>query len=648
MHKIDIEKLTQQISKADFEAYLKDHTRDELMVHFGISRSAYTKLKEYYNIQKSTDDIIKCRKQTCMTRYGVEAPSQNKEIAQKGADKHDYESIIQKSKQTCLKKYGVESFSQTNEFKNQMREKMSDPDKILQSKEKRKRTNLDKYGVENTFESTEVQNQIKSTNLEKYGSEFYIQSEDFKNKTKKTLLDKYGVDHYSKVDGFKEKLQETSRDKYNVDFPQQLDQVKEKTKQTNLLKYGVEYYIQTEEGKQKFKTTCQDRYGGTYVSTPEFLDKFKNSCQEHLGVDFPAQSRHVQQLAAKTRQRTAVAEDGTLLDSNWECLVYNYCIRNNLSIERNIPIKFEYNDTIHTTFIDFKIDGILCEVKATHLLKGCFDHKAVIPIDKKLEIYEKNQVVIITDYKDLFNHYPKLHGIDINLFNNPEFPYRADRPKCFYTVRVNNQKSSLEAFEDEKIRWKMIKNRLQYGKPFIDANQILTALNVTKTAKQPSWFKQKFAETLINKYCTENTIVDLFAGWGTRHDACVNLNRNYIGIDKNVELVQWHQQQQRNIILGDAETFTYNEKCSVFICPPYQDIEVYFENQNIKYTQCDWLKICMQNVPNATEYVMVCKNVDKGWEKYIVEQKENNSLFNSSVEYVLKISNEESKKLVQH
>ena len=45
----------------------------------------------------------------------------------------------------------------------------------------------------------------------------------------------------------------------------------------------------------------------------------------------------------------------------------------------------------------------------------------------------------------------------------------------------------------------------------------------------------------------------------------------------------------------------------------------------------------MKNVPNAKEYLMVCKTVDPGWEKYIVEEKINRSHFGTNKEYVLLI-----------
>ena len=175
---------------------------------------------------------------------------------------------------------------------------------------------------------------------------------------------------------------------------------------------------------------------------------------------------------------------------------------------------------------------------------------------------------------------------------------------------------------------------------YIDSKQILNALNVTRYCKQPSWFSKNFAKYIIQKYVTSNTVLDTFAGWGTRYDACKELNKNYIGCDLNKELVNWHNSVGRNIECADAKDFKYLGDCSVFICPPYTNIEIYFDNQDTSLTQCEWLSIVMKNIPNANEYVMVCKVVDKGFEKYIVETKENKSHFGLNKEYILVIKNE--------
>ena len=191
----------------------------------------------------------------------------------------------------------------------------------------------------------------------------------------------------------------------------------------------------------------------------------------------------------------------------------------------------------------------------------------------------------------------------------------------------------------------MIVNRILYMGGFIDSTKILTALNVTKTYRQPSWFSIGYAKSLITKYATTDTIVDPFSGWGTRCDAAKQLNKTYIGCDLNKELVTWHNEHGRpEIHYQDAKTFKYENTCTVLICPPYYDKTTnnYLEDYNYDelhksepLTECQWLDILMKNIPNANEYIMVCKNVDESWKKYIVGEKENKSHLRSNKEYVL-------------
>ena len=55
----------------------------------------------------------------------------------------------------------------------------------------------------------------------------------------------------------------------------------------------------------------------------------------------------------------------------------------------------------------------------------------------------------------------------------------------------------------------------------------------------------------------------------------------------------------------------------------------------------------MINIPNAKEYCLTCKVVDKNWDKYIVDKKVNKSHFGVNTEYVLVVPNEEAKKLLK-
>jgi len=149
---------------------------------------------------------------TNIKKYGVENPSQNKEIRNK-------------FEKTCLKKYGVRFPSQS---------------KIV--KEQKKITSLKHYGVENPTQNKEIKEKTKQTNLKKYGVENPMQNKEIRNKLEKTCLRKYGVKN-----------------------PMQNKEVKEKAKQTNLKKYGVNCPSQNKEIAKKGLETIIRRYGEIWL-----------------------------------------------------------------------------------------------------------------------------------------------------------------------------------------------------------------------------------------------------------------------------------------------------------------------------------------------------------------------------------------------
>ena len=454
-----------------------------------------------------------------------------------------------------------------------------------------------------------------------------------------TSVEKYGVDVPSKSSRVKSKLSDSCK------------KAQEGVRKRNLETYGVENTSQLPEVRKKISNT---------LKSDEYQSRFRSTMQERYGVDYAMQSEELFKRHSKA-SKSAVADDGTRFDSIEEKDVYEFLVRNNVDFQTQVPITYKASDgTNHVTYVDFCIEGILFEVKGGHLLEGVFDYSGV-PIADKLEVYKKHHVVVVTDesHRSLFGKpnskesnglkylnkcpYP-LIGVDVSLFTNPVFPYKEDRPKEFYDVEVSGQKSSYEAFFDEQIRLRMILNRVQYSGGFIDGNQILVALNVTRTCKQPSWFSKAFAKRIIENFVTSDVVVDPFAGWGTRYDACVELGKLYIGSDLNKGLVDWHKSRGRDIKYCDAKEFLYDKPCSVFICPPYQNTEYYGSFQDSSLTQCQWLQVVMNNVTNAREYVMVCKVVDPGWEKYIVDEKVNKSHFGVNKEYVLVVPGKDSNK----
>ena len=646
---VDNPSQSEEIQQRKRDNLHEKYTEEEIKVikQQRVEKAQATMMERYGGNSPLTSPVIRAKiEQTNLERYGNVNVSRNSEIRKKLSQKLQSEEVRNKCIQTNRQNYGTDYPSQREDVKDKM-----------------KSTCLEKYGYEWASQSPEIQQKVIETNLARYGVAYSSQNEEIKEKVLKTNLAKYGVKHASMLPSTIEQAlktrTETNLEKYGKSSTFAVPELREKMQETNLKRYGKAHYVQTEEFQQKSKSTCLERYGKpSYSQTKEAKQRYYDTCMQKYGVSNPSMLPESHRKASYARTKI-IASDGTKLDSSYELLFYEFCLSLGLTVETQIPIQFEYKGETRTTLIDFRVNGMLFETKGSHLLQGCFDHVVPVPIDKKLEVYRQNHVIIVTDLNDFTEELFKdsnglkyddasLIGVDIELFTDDvRFPYRNDRPKCFYDVRVNHRKSAYEAFYDREIRWKMIMNRIQYVGGFIDNHKILYALNVTKTCKQPSWFSKSYAKYLINKYITSDIIVDPFAGWGMRCDASIALNKQYIGIDANPEVVKWHKEHNRPIGIGDARTFKYQGKCSVFICPPYQDVETYFEGQDTDTTQCEWLKIVMQNVPNASEYLMVCKTVDDGWDQYIVEEKINKSHFGINKEYVLKIPAEQYDNIIK-
>ena len=550
---------------------------------------------------------------------------------------------VKRMQDTMVERYGVANPSQVPEFH----------EKAMASNAEHKDVTMAK---------------IRKTMVERYGAAIPMQVPELRKKIESTMVERYGVTNASYSDDIKEKISRTNKS----------EEVRAKYRTTSIAHYGTEYPAQSPDSpnswnniKDKVEATMLERYGTTTpLVAAQCIAKARQTCLNRYGVEYSSQSPEVHRRQRANRDLIKAA-DGTSLDSSYEVIAYDFWKSLNLDVERNIPITFEYNGSTHTTFIDFRVGGILYEVKGLHLLTGVYDYVGV-PISVKLDVYKKNHVVLITDKSDrtlnLFGRpnskesnglkylnkcSEPLIGVDISLLcDNPEFPYANDRPKCFYDVRVDGKPSAAEAFANPELRWKMINNRIQYTGGFIDNHQVLTAMNVTRTCKQPSWFSKSLAQKLISTYCSQSVVYDLAAGWGARYDACIDLGKEYVACDFNKSLVDWHHEQHRDSIAWhDGRTFTYDSPCSIFICPPYSDPNTgrCFEDYNFDgfdesaqtLTQCQWLQIAMKNAPNFVDATMVCKIVDPGWEEYVVDTIDNKSHFGVNHEYVIHLTREQ-------
>ena len=282
-----------------------------------------------------------------------------------------------------------------------------------QANKSRERTFLDKYGVKSMLAAPEIRDKIKQTCKEKYGVENPYQADIVKNRIKQTNFIRYSVDNPAQSTIIQDKIKQTNNDRYGGNAPMSDESVKLKCVQTCISRYGVTNPTKLQLVKDKIAKTCINRYGVDNFSKSDlWRNKVTSTNQQRYGKDFYSQTRDAHIKMSNTRKQ-CVAYDGTVLEGSYELKVYEYCLTHNITIERQIPVRFIYNDREHTTFIDFKIENRLVECKGGHLLQGCFDYAGHVPIDTKLQIYRDNNALLIVDSIG-YNHIKENNKYDLN------------------------------------------------------------------------------------------------------------------------------------------------------------------------------------------------------------------------------------------
>lgn len=323
----------------------------------------------------------------------------------------------QKTKEVMLARYGVSNPSQVEEFKEKAR-------------------------ASNALHKDETMAKIRKTMVERYGAAIPRQVPELKEKIDNTMMERYGVVNPSHNKEIRQKLSQVNSSA----------EVQAKYRATSLAHFGTEFPAQNPESpnawgnvKDKFEATMLGRYGAkTPFMVPECKEKARQTNLDRYGYEYASQSPEVHKKQWNTRKNLRGC-DGTPLDSTWERIVYDFWKSFGLEVERNIPIQFEYNGKQHTTFVDFRVNGALYEVKGNHFLSGGVEENSNLPMTVKLDVYRQHNVILIAkDCADQVFNDGTLVGIDLALFGDlPNFPY------------------------DPKTRWTIIEYLSKYKKGFI-------------------------------------------------------------------------------------------------------------------------------------------------------------------------------------
>ena len=215
--------------------------------------------------------------------------------------------------------------------------------------------------------------------------------------------------------------------------------------------------------------------------------------------------------------------------------------------------------------------------------------------------------------------------------------------RSIWKASVKGKKSPYEAWHDEALMTKLIRNRLIYSSsPEITPEVLRRGFSPSRIAPRVSLFNPALAKYLISKYLSEyDVIFDPFSGFSGRLLGACSLGKKYVGSDIDED----HVKESQSIIdyfglEGTVEVKDVLESSGaypcLFTCPPYGDKEKWNEKNDLVEKSCDeWIQECMQRF-DCERYLFV---VDKTecFKDNIVEEIDNSSHLGKGKEYVVLI-----------
>lgn len=274
-------------------------------------------------------------------------------------------------------------------------------------------------------------------------------SKECKNEIlRRTSLERFGVDNPAKSEEVKNKLRNSFNERYkDVSFRD--SNTYKKRVATNRAKYGCDNPFSSPEIRKKSQDTLEKKTG---YREPLQLPHVREALDKY--IHDPIHAREIAIKRTATRNRFS-SLDGTCFDSSYEVDVYEFCKRNNISVETQIYATIHNISGIHKTLYDFKIEDTLYECKGGHLLDGCWDNTSV-SIQDKVDSYMENNVILITDVEEGFPalelHFSQdIVAIDVELF------------RIFYSTGFKDNTRYQHVFESEMEIWNLVQELLNRG-----------------------------------------------------------------------------------------------------------------------------------------------------------------------------------------
>lgn len=296
-------------------------------------------------------NTLEKKKETNITKFGVENPMYN-------------ESIKQKLEETNQQRYGVKCTFQNEEVK-----------------EKIKKTLIERYNVENPIHNILIKEKIKNTCIKKYGFSYPTMSKEVQEKQKNTNILHYGIEYPQKLQIIKDKIKETCLIKYGVSQPLKNKTILKKLYNNNLKKYGTKCVLSLKNIRDKSKETCLKRYGVEYPNqNPILYEKCKKNATKYKKIVMPSGCiRYVQGFENK-----AIVE---LLDNYTENEIFT-----DRSKVPKICYKMENKTKYYFPDIFIPSENKIIEVKSSwtykiNLEKNLLKQKAVLESGYKYEFW---------------------------------------------------------------------------------------------------------------------------------------------------------------------------------------------------------------------------------------------------------------------
>lgn len=245
--------------------------------------------------------------------------------------------------------------------------------------------------------------------IEKYGSleNFHRVQQELREAA---CLKKYGVKNISSTEAMKDKKRKIFAKK------EVKDKIRASLKKTCLERYGVDCFRKSKECQESIKKTSLQRYGVDNISkSPLFMQKATETWLKKYGVTHPSKLRNSEHGLFFH----SYSFDSIGFDSSWELAFYIFCKDHKKDIEREpVSLEYEFQNKIHTYFPDFRVDGILYEIKGNQFLKNDgtwqspYNRVENDLIEAKRQCALKNNVKILyyKDCKPFLDYVKKVYG----------------------------------------------------------------------------------------------------------------------------------------------------------------------------------------------------------------------------------------------